>query len=68
MAFKKSIADVPPGVAPEFAKASSPTAVADATATGYATTKPMQKAQKSKSQFGLPKSGKGMKAMKMKGF
>lgn len=66
MAFKKTTADVPPGAAAEFAKVPRPTAVADATATGYATTKPMQKGLKSKSQFGLPKSG-GMKAMKMKG-
>lgn len=66
MAFpKKTTADVPPSVAPEFAKASRPTAVSDATATGYATTKPMQKGLKSKSQFGLPKSG-SMKAMKMR--
>lgn len=63
----KDISSIPPRVASEFAKAPRPTAVADATATGYTKTKPMAKAQqKSSSQFGLPKSG-GMKAMKMKG-
>ena len=63
----RTTADVPPFAAKEFAKAPRPSAVADATATGYAKTKPMQKAQqKSSGQFGLPKSG-GMKAMKMKG-
>lgn len=68
MAFKKSIADVPPVAADEFAKAPRPEAIAEADGAGYAKTKPMFKAQqKSKSQFGLPKSGKGMKAMKMKG-
>jgi hypothetical protein len=66
---KKTIADVPPGVASEFKRTVRPDAVADATATGYATTAPMARAQlpgKSSKQFGLPKSG-AVKAMKMKG-
>jgi len=65
----KTIANVPPVVAADYAKISRPDAVASADGDGYAKTRPMQKAQqpgKSKSQFGLPKSG-GMKAMKMKG-
>lgn len=67
----RTTADVPPGVASEFKRTRRPDAIADATATGYATTAPMAKAQlpgknKSKGQFGLPKSG-SMKVMKMKG-
>ncbi len=68
MAFKKTTADVPPVAAMEFAKAQRPSAIADATATGYATTKPLQKAmqpgQRSR-QFGLPKST-GKKMLKMR--
>jgi hypothetical protein len=57
----KTTADVPPSVAPEFAKAQRPSAIADATGSpGYTTTKKMQKGMQSKGQFGLPKSpGKG---------
>ena len=54
----KTTADVPPNAASEFAKARRPSAIADATAIGYTTTKPMQKGMQSNSQFGLPKSGK----------
>jgi hypothetical protein len=65
----KTAADVPPGAAAEFAKAPRPEAVAEAEGTGYAMTKKLQKAAKSKGQFGLPASdnsrpmrmGKGMK-------
>ena len=66
----KTIANIPPVVATDYARIPRPDAVASADADGYAKTPPMRKAQapgKSKSQFGLPKSGKGMKAMKMKG-
>ena len=56
----KTTADVPPDVASEFAKAPRSSAIADATSTGYTTTKKMQKGQQSKGQFGLPPSpGKG---------
>lgn len=62
----KTIADVPPVAAAEFAKAPRPEAVAEADGAGYAKTKPMQRAQqKGGKQFGLPKSG-AMKAMKMR--
>ena len=49
-------ASVPPAIASEYRKAPKAHAVAEATGDGYTTTKPMKKAQKSKSQFGLPKS------------
>lgn len=69
MPFKKTTADIPPVIANDFAKASRPSAIAEAESTGYVKNMPMKKAQhqqKSSKQFGLPKSG-GMKAMKMKG-
>jgi hypothetical protein len=57
---KKTTADVPPDAASEFAKAPRSSAIADATGTGYTTTKKMQQGQQSKGQFGLPPSpGKG---------
>ena len=59
---KKTTADVPPDVASEFSKAPRSSAIADATSTGYTTTKKMQKGMqgKGKGQFGLPQSpGKG---------
>ncbi len=52
----KTTADVPPDAASEFAKARRPSAIADATATGYTTTKAMQKGMQRPSQFGLPPS------------
>jgi hypothetical protein len=59
----KTTADVPASAASEFAKAPRPSAVADATGTGYTETKKMQKAKTAKGgkgQFGLPPSpGKG---------
>jgi hypothetical protein len=65
----KTTADIPPIVKADYAKIPRPNAVAMAEGDGYAKTPPMRKAQvpgKSKSQFGLPKSG-AMKVMKMKG-
>jgi hypothetical protein len=70
MPFKaKTTADIPPSIKADYAKIPKPNAVAVAEGDGYVKTGPMKQAQqpgKSKSQFGLPKSG-GMKAMKMKG-
>lgn len=69
MAFKKSVADVPPVAAAEFAKASRPEAIAEAEGAGYTKTRPLAKAQQPgqrSRQFGLPKSS-NTKAMKMKG-
>jgi hypothetical protein len=54
----KTTADVPPSVAPEYAKARRPDAVAQATGDGYTTTKKMQKGAQEPKQFGLPKSNK----------
>jgi hypothetical protein len=65
----KTTADIPPVMKADYAKIPRPDAVAVAEGDGYTKTPPMRKAQapgKSKSQFGLPKSG-GMKVMKMKG-
>jgi hypothetical protein len=62
----KTTADVPPGAASEFKRARSPDAIADATATGYTTTKTMNPAKARPSQYGLPKSGKGMKSPAMR--
>lgn len=64
----KMPAEIPPSIKADYAKIPRPDAVASADADGYAKTPPMRRAQqpgKSKSQFGLPKSG-GMKAMKLK--
>jgi hypothetical protein len=63
----KTTADVPPSVASEYAKARRPQAVSEAIGDGYTKTKTMQKARSTpaKGQFGLPKSGKGMKTVKM---
>ena len=52
----KTTADVPPSVASEYKKAPRAQAAAEATGDGYTTTRPMKKAQRSKSQFGLPKT------------
>lgn len=65
----KTAADIPPVVKADYARIPRPDAVAAAEGDGYTKTMPMKKAQhpgKSKSQFGLPKSG-GTKVMKMKG-
>ena len=65
----RTTADIPPVMKADYARIPRPNAVAAAEGDGYVKTPPMQKAQapgKSKSQFGLPKSG-GMKVMKMKG-
>ena len=64
----KTTADIPSVVKADYARIPKPNAVAMAEGDGYTKTAPMKKAQqpgKSKSQFGLPKSG-GMKAMKLK--
>ena len=63
----KTTADVPARVALEYAKAPRAHAVAEATGDGYTTTYAMKKAQqrKGKGQFGLPKSGKGLKQARM---
>jgi hypothetical protein len=66
----KTTASIPPVAAADYAKIPRPDAVAAAEGDGYVKTPPMRKAQqpgKSKSQFGLPKSGKGLKVMPMKG-
>ena len=64
----KTTADIPTKVASEFIKAPRPSAIAEAEGAGYTKTLPMQKAQqKSSKQYGLPRSGKGMKSMPMKG-
>lgn len=67
----KTTAELPPSIKADYARIPRPNAVAAAEGDGYVKTPPMQRAQapgksKSKSQFGLPKSG-AMKAMKMKG-
>ena len=62
----KTTADVPLDIAAEYAKAKRPSAISQATGSGYTTTSSLQKASqpgKSNKQFGLPKSpakmGKG---------
>jgi hypothetical protein len=54
----KTTADVPPGIANEYAKAQRPSAISQATGDGYTTTKAMQKGLQQPKQYGLPKSGK----------
>jgi len=64
----KTTADIPPGVAGGFAREPRPDAIATAEGEGYTKTAPMKRAQQVKSkQYGLPKSGKGMKVMPLKG-
>jgi hypothetical protein len=69
----KTAADIPPVIKADYARIPRPDAVASADGDGYTKTAPMLKAQlsgkrksKSRSQFGLPKSG-GVQVMKMKG-
>ena len=66
MKMPKTTADVPPVIAGDYAKMRQPSAVAQATGDGYTTTKTMNPAKARPSQFGLPKSGKGMKTSSMK--
>ena len=63
----KTTADVPPQIANEYAKAPRAHATSEAIGDGYTKTKIMQKARASRKsgQFGLPKSGKGLKPVKM---
>lgn len=67
----RTTADVPPGAASEFKQAPTPTAISDAEATGYTRTVPLPRGGrvpgKPSKQYGLPKSGKGIKSVKMKG-
>lgn len=61
----RTTADVPPVIAGDYAKLQRPSAVAAAESDGYVKTPPMRQAQqKPSSQFGLPRSGKGMKSVK----
>ena len=65
--MKKTTADIPPSVAAQYNKLERPSAAGQAVADGYTKTKAMQKTRSSpsKGQFGLPKSGKGLKTVKM---
>ena len=65
----KTSADIPPVEAATYKKLKTPSAVASAEGDGYTTTAPMKKAkaQKPSGQFGLPRSGKGLKSIPMKG-
>lgn len=59
----KTTADCPPFEAATYNRLQQPSAIASADGDGYTKTKQLQKAQQppGSKQYGLPRSGKGMK-------
>lgn len=64
----RTTADVPPFEAATYNRIIRPSAVASADGDGYTKTRPMMQAQQppGSKQYGLPRSGKGMKTPVMK--
>lgn len=64
----RTTADVPPVEAATYNRIIRPSAVASADGDGYTKTRPMMQVQQppGSSQFGLPRSGKGVKSPTMK--